>query len=70
MTGTVTAVIADRGFAFLRPSGSTDHKELFFHIRETDASLPFDARLLERVVEYEIRQDDRGPRAVNVRAAS
>jgi cold shock CspA family protein len=70
MIGTITSVIPDRGFGFIRERGSTAHKETFFHVNDVDDSLlPFDETLVERVVEFEIVDSPKGPRGVAVRAA-
>lgn len=69
-TGTIAAIIEDRGFGFIRQAGS-DRKELFFHVNQIadQHDLPFDETLIEREVAFEVESTDRGPRAVNVRPA-
>ena len=66
-TGTIKKVIADRGFGFI--SGA-DGQEHFFHRDGLAASLEFERLAPGTPVEFELRASPRGPRAVNVRAAS
>ena len=65
--GTVNSVSVDRGFGFIRTPNYPEG--VFFHARETDASLPFDETLRERRVRFEVVDGPKGPRAVVVRAA-
>jgi cold shock protein len=63
--GTVRSVKIDKGYGFIsRPNGE---KDLFFHVKSLDPSLPFDEQLRERRVQFEMINSDRGPRAENVR---
>lgn len=63
-TGIVRRV-TDKGFGFIERSGG--ERDCFFHVRDTSPSLPFDASLEGQRVEFDVKQGDRGPVAVNVR---
>ena len=65
-TGTITRIVADRGFGFI---ASDDTKEYFFHRSALDASLDFDRLRGGEKVEFQVEASDKGPRAANVRAA-
>ena len=66
MTGTVLRVFPVKGFGFTR---GDDGQEYFFHVNDTDPSVAFDDTLNERRVSFEIEANERGPRAVGVKAA-
>lgn len=66
-TGTIKKVIAERGFGFIV---AADEKEYFFHRGGLQASLDFDRLLGGEPVEFEIEASPKGPRAVQVGAAS
>ena len=66
MEGTIKRLIRDRGFGFIR---SEDGQEVFFH-RSTLQDLDFDALREGERVAFELERGSKGPRAVNVRAAS
>lgn len=66
-TGTIKKVIADRGFGFI---AAADGQEYFFHRDGLAASLQFERLAQGETVEFELQASPRGPRAVNVRAAS
>ena len=66
VTGTVKAVRLDRGFFFVRVPGMLD---VFCHQRDIRGDLDFDESLVERVVEFELEQQPRGPRGLNIRPA-
>lgn len=65
MVGTVKS-IQDRGFGFISVVGG---KDVFFHCKSLDHSLPFDEQLTGRRVEFGTKQTDKGLQAINVRAA-
>ena len=65
-TGTIKRVIADRGFGFI---AADDEKEYFFHRGALDATLDFDRLLGGEKVEFDIENNPKGPRAINVHAA-
>ena len=65
MQGTIKRVIRDRGFGFIR---SAEGQEVFFH-RSGLQNLNFDSLREGDNVEFELEQGEKGPRAVNVRAA-
>jgi len=69
MTGTVTSIVEQKGFGFIRATGSTARKETFFHCTSLVDGLEFGEQLLEQRVEYDVEETDRGTRAKNVRAA-
>jgi cold shock protein len=66
-TGTVKKVVSDRGFGFIT---AEDGKDYFFHRGGLQASLDFDRLFGGERVEFDVEQSPKGPRAVNVRAAS
>lgn len=66
MEGTIATLVRDRGFGFIRVTGQPD---LFFHARDLAGNLPFDERLQERRVAFDIEQTDKGWRARNVQPA-
>ena len=65
--GTVASLKLEKGFGFI--SVAAAKRMLFFHIKSLDRSLPFDATLMQRRVEFEVFQTENGPRAENVRPA-
>ena len=67
MYGTIIKIIADRGFGFIRERGSTDRKELFFHLSELRDGLVFNEQLIARDVQYELKETFKGPQAANVK---
>jgi cold shock protein len=65
-TGTVKKVVSDRGFGFIT---GEDAKDYFFHRDSLSGSLDFDRLSGGERVEFDVQQNPRGPRAVNVRIA-
>jgi CspA family cold shock protein len=65
MQGTIKRLVRDRGFGFIR---SAEGQEVFFH-RTSLQNLSFDSLREGENVEFEVEQGQKGPRAVNVRAA-
>lgn len=63
MQGVVARVIEDRGFAFIRTSDGLDY---FAHCKDC-ADLEFDDTLLERRVEFNPVETEKGRRALQVR---
>lgn len=64
--GRIKKIIPDRGFGFVR---ADDGNEVFFH--RTELTLADFDRLEEgQVVEFDIVDSPKGPRARNLRAAS
>jgi cold shock protein len=61
--GTVKKVLKDRGFGFIRTS---DGKEIFFH-RSECRSCNFEALDEGVQVEFDVKEDPKGPRALNVK---
>jgi len=60
--GTITRFVDDRGFGFIKPEGSNE--DVFFH------QSAFEGQPREGMaVEFDTEASDRGPRAINVRAA-
>ena len=68
--GHVTHLVEDRGFGFIRPDGSDDAKDVFFHVSGLAAGLEFSGALLEMRVVYEIQETSQGQRAKDVRPAN
>ncbi len=67
MTGTVCSLRLDRGFGFVKLNGTGE--ELFFHANSV-VDLPFDGRLEQMEVQFELEHEPHRPRprAINVRA--
>ena len=65
MQGTIKRLVRDRGFGFIR---SADGQEVFFH-RTSLQNLSFEGLREGENVEFEVERGEKGPRAVNVRAA-
>ncbi len=64
MRGTITKIVSEKGYGFIRPSdGSGD---VFFH-RTALRDLSFNELLQERQVVFELNGDER-PRAASVEA--
>jgi CspA family cold shock protein len=61
-TGTIKKVMKDRGFGFIRTS---DGQEVFFH-RSECRNCDFNTLDQGQVVEFEVKEDPKGPRALNV----
>ncbi len=68
MKGTVAKKVDDRGFGFIKPDEGGD-KDLFFHARSVEGDTVFDDLKEGQAVTYEIEDGQKGPAAVNVRAA-
>jgi CspA family cold shock protein len=64
-TGKIKKLVRERGFGFI---SDTDGRELFFH-QSGLVDLKFDALNEEQAVTFEVETSDKGPRAVDVRAA-
>lgn len=62
-TGTIKKLMKDRGFGFIRMN---DGKEIFFH-RSECVGCEFGALDQGQTVEFEVRDDPKGPRALNVK---
>jgi cold shock CspA family protein len=64
-TGMIVRVVSDRGFCFI-DVGST--KNIFAHVSGFEAYVkPFDETLINRRCEFTTEENERGPRAVNVK---
>jgi len=61
--GTVKKIIADRGFGFIR---GEDGREVFFH-RSGLQGIAFESLREGQVVDFDLEEATRGPRANNVR---
>jgi len=64
--GRIKKMVRDRGFGFIR---GDDGKEVFFH-RSGLGGADYDALSEGDIVEYNVQESPRGPRAENVRAAA
>jgi CspA family cold shock protein len=62
-TGTIKKLVKERGFGFIT---AEDGAELFFH-RSSLPGTDFDALAEGQVVEFDIEQGPKGPRAANLR---
>jgi CspA family cold shock protein len=66
MQGTIKKVVRDKGFGFILTS---DGKEVFFH-RSGLQQMDFDSLQEGAIVEFEVEQSEKGPRAINVRPSA
>lgn len=64
--GTIISLQLDRGFGFIFEQTGTP--DIFFHVSGL-VGLEFDEKLKERRVTFDITDNGKGPRAVNVQAA-
>ncbi|HZE88980.1 MAG TPA: cold shock domain-containing protein [Verrucomicrobiae bacterium] len=65
-TGTIKKVMKDRGFGFILTS---DGKEVFFH-RSECRGCDFNVLDQGHQVEFELKEDPKGPRALNVKVGA
>ena len=63
-SGKVKRVVRERGFGFI---SDTDGREVFFH-QSSLVDTQFDDLKEEQIVEIEIENSPKGPRAINVKA--
>ena len=63
--GTIRRLLRDRGYGFIT---TEDGKNIFFH-RTALQGLSFDSLKEGQPVEFEIEEETRGPRAVNIRSS-
>lgn len=68
MTGTITKLVTDRGFGFIKPEGEGD-KDLFFHARAVVGETVYDDLREGDTVTYEVEEGPKGPAATNVAKA-
>ncbi len=64
-TGKIKKLVRDRGFGFI---SDTDGRELFFH-QNALLEVKFESLNEEQAVTFEVEKSDKGPRAIDVRAA-
>ncbi len=64
-TGKIKKVVRERGFGFI---SDTDGREIFFHQSGLVAG-QFDSLKEEQMVEFEIEDSPKGPRAVSISIA-
>lgn len=62
--GRIKKLVADRGFGFVEG----DRRDIFFHHSDVEG-VSFDELQEGQVLEYEVGQGPKGPRATNVRLA-
>ena len=67
MTGTITRVVVDRGFGFIKGDNGTDY---FFHRQEVGVGLDFAHLKSGDRIAFEEQQGPKGPRAGSVRPIS
>ncbi len=65
-TGTVKFFSMDRGFGFIAPEDGG--KDVFVHITEVERA-GMTSLTEGQKVSFDVEQDDRGPKAVNLQAA-
>jgi CspA family cold shock protein len=63
MTGSITKLIADRRFGFIRDEGG---QEVFFHASVV-AEDGFHSLTVGQAVSFDLARGDKGPKAMNVR---
>ena len=63
MKGTIKSLIVDKNFGFITPE--TGDKDVFFHASGL-TDLQFSDLRTGDVVEFEVEQSEKGPRAINV----
>ena len=62
-TGTISRLVTDRGFGFIRDPQGIDH---FFHQSSVRAA-PFHSLQQGQSVEFEVEDSAKGPRAMDVK---
>ena len=62
-TGRIKKLLREKGFGFI---SDTDGRELFFH-QSSLIDVKFDELSEDQIVEFEVEQSDKGPRAINMR---
>ena len=67
MFGTVTKIMLERGFGFIRERGNTDRKEIFFHTSQLRGGLEFNEQLVERAVRFDVKHTFAGVQAVDIK---
>ena len=65
-TGTISKVIAERGFGFI---AAPDGKEYFFHRGAVEQPADFDSLRGGEAVTFDVESNPKGPRATHVRLA-
>ena len=68
MRGEITSLFLDRGFGFVRVE--TQEKDVFFHLSGLKEGLNFGDLKSGDVVEFEIEQGEKGPKAINMTLAN
>lgn len=64
-TGKIKKLVNERGFGFI---SDTDGREVFFH-QTSLVDVRFSDLASDQVVEFDVENSDKGPRAVNVKVA-
>ena len=64
--GTVKTIIEQKGFGFITPDNHGG--DVFFHISEVPSSIPFDATLQGKRLQFLVESTDKGTRAYAVEA--
>ena len=66
MTGTIKALIKDRGFGFITREGET--KDIFFHSKDL-SGVTYDELKIGDSVTFEVEEGEKGPAAKKVARA-
>ncbi len=66
MKGTIKTIVADKNFGFITPE--VGEKDIFFHASALQG-VQFSELHTGDVVEFEVEETDKGPRAINVARA-
>jgi len=64
-TGKIKKIVRERGFGFI---DDTDGREVFFH-QNALSEVKFEDLSEGQTVSYDVEKSDKGPRALNLRAA-
>ena len=64
--GKIKKLVSDRGFGFIT---GDDGKDIYFHSTGLQG-VEFNTLKVDQVVEYEVGQSEKGPRAQNVRLSA
>jgi CspA family cold shock protein len=67
MKGTIKTVKTDKNFGFITPEDGS--KDVFFHGSALPAGTQMADAMVGQMVEFDMEDSDKGPRAVNIQMA-